>query len=61
MGIPLQVADKLLNHQQGTIRGVAAVYNRHGYLDERRQALEVWARWVELIVLGTASNVVQLR
>jgi hypothetical protein len=41
LGVPPQVADKILNHQQGTIRGVAAVYNRHAYLPERRAALEL--------------------
>lgn len=43
MGIAPHVADRILNHVQGTIRGVAAVYNRHTYLRERRQALELWA------------------
>lgn len=43
MGIAPHIADRILNHVQGTIRGVAAVYNRHTYLTERRQALELWA------------------
>jgi integrase len=55
MGIPPQVADKLLNHQQGTIRGVAAVYNRHGYLVERRAALDAWAQKVEDILRGNSG------
>ncbi|HEV7370696.1 site-specific integrase [Arenibaculum sp.] len=42
MGIAPHVADRILNHVQGTIRGVAAVYNRHAYLDERRKALQDW-------------------
>lgn len=46
LGIPPHVADKILNHKSGSIRGVAAVYNRHGYLDERREALEAWGRRV---------------
>lgn len=43
MGIPPHVVDKILNHTQGTIKGVAAIYNRHQYLEERKQALEAWA------------------
>jgi hypothetical protein len=46
MGFPPHVVDRILNHVSGTIRGVAAVYNRFDYLDERRRALEVWARYV---------------
>src|SRR5690349_15946426 len=33
LGIAPHVADKVLNHTAGTIRGVAAVYNRYEYLD----------------------------
>lgn len=43
MGVAPHVADKLLNHVTGTIRGVAAVYQRAEFLAERRAALEAWA------------------
>jgi hypothetical protein len=43
LGIPPHIADKILNHQSGTISGVAAVYQRHEFLAERKQALERWA------------------
>ena len=42
LGIAPHVADKILNHQAGTISGVAAVYQRHDFLSERRQALDLW-------------------
>ncbi|TWA59260.1 site-specific recombinase XerD [Azospirillum brasilense] len=61
MGIPPQIADRILNHTQGTIKGVAAVYNRHEYLDERRAALDAWARRVDQLVTGKPDNVVELR
>jgi integrase len=32
MGIPPHVTNKILNHQSGTISGVAAVYQRHDFL-----------------------------
>ena len=55
------VVDRVLNHTSGTIRGVARIYNRFDYLDERRAALEAWGRAVEAIVNGSnASNVVDL-
>lgn len=61
MGVPPHVVDKILNHKSGTISGVAAVYNRHSYLDERRSALESWARFVDTLVYGRSNNVVPLR
>jgi integrase len=60
--IPPHVVDRILNHTSGTIRGVAAVYNRHQYGDERRDALAAWGRSVEAIVTGKpAGNVVELK
>jgi integrase len=38
------VVEKVLNHQTGQLSGVAGVYNRWGYLDEKREALERWAK-----------------
>jgi integrase len=62
LGVAPHVADKTLNHQSGTIRGVAAVYNRFQYLDERRAALEALGGFVENLVRpGGAGNVVELR
>jgi len=62
MGIPPHVADKLLNHVTGTIRGVAAVYNRAEFLAEREAALNAWSAYV-LKCAGqkVGSNVVELR
>jgi hypothetical protein len=40
LNIPPHVVDKVLNHVSGTIRGVAAIYNRFEYREERRAALE---------------------
>ena len=42
LGVPPHIADAVLNHKSGTIKGVAAVYNRHAYLEEQREALEAW-------------------
>lgn len=40
--VPPHVTERLLNHSTGTISGVAAIYNRHTYMDEMRQAMEAW-------------------
>lgn len=36
------VIEKVLNHVSGTTSGVIAVYNRYGYGDEKRHALNLW-------------------
>ncbi|GEO19352.1 integrase [Microvirga aerophila] len=55
LGIAPHVADKILNHQSGTISGVAAVYQRHEFLDQRRQALDVWATFVSTLTTHKAA------
>ncbi|CAN2533030.1 Prophage+integrase+IntA [Methylocapsa aurea] len=61
LGIPPHVVEAVLNHKSGTIKGVAAVYNRYSYSAEKRQALDAWARRVEAIVADKpAGNVVEL-
>jgi integrase len=56
LGVAPHVADKILNHQAGTISGVAAVYQRHDFLSERREALERWAAHVILIASTPAAE-----
>jgi integrase len=56
LGVAPHVADKILNHQSGTISGVAAVYQRHEFLSERKDALERWGAHVARLV-ATASKV----
>jgi hypothetical protein len=47
LGIASHVADKVLNHQSGTISSVAAVYQRHDFLSEHKEALERWGAHIE--------------
>jgi integrase len=61
LNFPPHVVDKLLNHVSGTIRGVAAVYNRFEYLEERRGALEAWGRHITNVVSLAQENVVPIR
>jgi len=42
LSVAPHVVEKVLNHVSGIISGVAAVYNRHGYDNEKRDALEQW-------------------
>ncbi len=54
-GFPPHVADKLLNHVSGTIRGVAAIYQRGEFLAERKAALEAWSLHVLRCGEGSAD------
>ncbi len=61
LNVAPHVADKILNHSAGTIRGVAATYNRFAYLDERMAALEALGRFLEGLVRPASDNVVEMR
>ncbi len=55
LGIAPHVADKILNHQSGSISGVAAVYQRHEFLAERQAALDLWGAHIGQL-LGEISH-----
>jgi integrase len=57
LGVAPHIADKILNHQAGTISGVAAVYQRHEFLSERQGALERWGIHVAQIVAEASGEV----
>ena len=56
LGVAPHVADKILNHQSGTISGVAAVYQRHEFLAERQAALDLWGAHVGEILKGISQE-----
>jgi len=61
LGIAPHVVEAIIGHRSGTIKGVAAVYNRYSYAAEKRAALDAWARRLNEIVTGEApTNVVEL-
>ena len=50
MGISRLTVSKILNHAEN---GITAVYDRHSYDDEKRQALEAWGRRLQEIIHGS--------
>jgi len=59
LNVASEIAERVLNH---TPQGIEAVYDRHGYLDEKRKALEAWSDYLSLTLNdGTAANVVKLK
>lgn len=47
LGVRLEVTEAVLNHVAGSRSGIVGVYQRHHFLDEKREALLLWAREVE--------------
>jgi integrase len=56
LNVPPHIIEKVLNHSTGTVSGVAAVYNRYGYLDEKRDALEAWSKMMTEIISSTENT-----
>jgi integrase len=56
LGIAPHVADKILNHQSGAISGVAAVYQRHEFMVERKAALNLWGEYVATLLERVYRN-----
>lgn len=57
LGVAQEVIEHILNHSRPTLH---KTYNVHAYRDEKRTALEAWARHVEGVVTGKRANVVEL-
>ena len=62
IGLQPHVIEAVVNHVSGHKSGVAGIYNRASYAEEKRRALQAWADAVEAVVSGKAasSNVVAL-
>jgi integrase len=51
MGVAPQVVEAIVNHVTGQAKvGVAGIYNRALYMDERRSALDAWSLELEAVV-----------
>ena len=48
--VQLHVVELILNHRSRQLSGVAGIYNRHQYLEERREALELWGQHIERLI-----------
>jgi integrase len=59
LSIPVRVTEAALNHVSGTGGGIVAVYQRHDYADEKRGAMDAWARFVADLVTDGPDSVLQ--
>jgi hypothetical protein len=58
--VPLHVVEKCLNHTSGSFGGIVGVYQRHEFLAERRDAMEVWAEHVMGLIAPQPTKVISL-
>jgi integrase len=58
LGVSREVSEIALNH---TLKGMEGIYDVREEIPERRQALELWARFLEACEHGTEWNVVPIR
>ncbi|MDP3334499.1 MAG: tyrosine-type recombinase/integrase [Methylococcaceae bacterium] len=58
LGVESHIAERCLNHK---LKGIEGIYNQHDYLDERRDALKLWANFVEGCEAGKDWNVTPIR
>ena len=58
LGVDSHIAERCLNHK---LKGIEGVYNHHDCLDERRKALELWAKLLTACELGKEWNITTIR
>lgn len=57
IAIAPHIIEAVLNHRSGVLGGIAGNYNRFEYLDERRDALELWSQHVESIIRNSRPKI----
>ncbi|WP_139350544.1 site-specific integrase [Rhodanobacter sp. B04] len=57
--VPKEYRDRVLNHVDSSVGGMH--YNMYDYMDEKREALEKWARRLEGLLADTVATVVPMR
>jgi len=61
LGVRFEVTEAILNHVSGAKGGIAGIYQRHDWADEKAAALNAWADHIAYILSGEdRGNVVPL-
>ena len=56
LGIRFEVTEAVLNHVSGAKGGIAGIYQRHDWKEEKRSALDAWAWHVAAIVVAAPQE-----
>lgn len=51
LGVRLEVTEAVLNHKSGSLSGIVAIYQRHGWKEEKREALDFWAERIQSLTV----------
>jgi integrase len=57
LGVSPLVVGEILGHSRASLVGVTAIYNRHSYARESREAIEHWAAYVTALAEGRAKMI----
>jgi integrase len=57
LGVQPHIIEAVLNHQSGSKRGVAGIYNKSPYANEVRNALATWHDHLRTIIAGGERKV----
>lgn len=61
LGVRFEVTEAVLNHVSGARSGVAGIYQRHDWKDEKRAALDAWGSFVGgLLQPAATENLIRL-
>lgn len=61
LGVRFEVTEAVLNHVSGAKSGVAGIYQRHDWAEEKRAALKAWASHIERLQnANRQSNIIRL-
>lgn len=55
LGVRFEVTEAVLNHVGASRSGVAGVYQRHDWREEKREALQAWSDHIETSIGGTVK------
>lgn len=58
LGVRPHIAERCLNHR---LPGINDTYDTHDYMDDRRDALELWAAKLEHLIAGEQFNIIPIR
>ena len=56
LGVPMPVTEAILNHTSGSKAGVAGIYAKHDYAEEKRHAMTAWGRFVVDVVADDVAR-----
>ncbi len=59
IGLSKEIRDRLQNHALTDVS--SQHYDRYDYLPQKRQAMDAWAKWLEITIKGDTDNVIELR